>query len=104
MQQVNSYGAVLVNRLLHQTVELYCGDSGTQMNFSDYSSTNKSTIVGKIKEVVGDCLILEVNGIDVYLNVWTIKGAVATTQGFIKDVFCDEGANFNRRYGSKHSG
>lgn len=98
---LNPYAAAIYYHLKDREVEVYGGDAKTTLKFNDYDYSPKNMIVGIVKEVMGDCLILEVKGQSVFLNVWGIKAILPVSDSLsLKNVYRDDEFSFNRRYGA----
>lgn len=97
---LNPYAAAVYYYLKGQEVEVYCGDRKTTLKFNDYDYSPKNVIVGTLKEVMGDCLILEIKGEPVFLNTMNIKSIHPASEKLsLKDLHRDDEFQFNRRYG-----
>lgn len=98
--RLNPYAAAVYYHLKNQEVEVYCGDIKTTLKFNDYDYSPKNIIVGILKEVMGDCVILEIKGRPVFLNTISIKSIHPVSEKFsLKDAYQDDEFQFNRRYG-----
>lgn len=100
--ELHPYLAGLMFHLKDEMVEVFNGDSGTNLKFSEYEVPQKSVVRGKMIDAIGDCLILEVkqqNGIaKIYLNAWSISSVVPLNHPlFVKDVYSDAGFDLKRK-------
>jgi hypothetical protein len=97
--ETHPYLAGLMLHLGGEMVEVFNGDSGTNLKFSEYDLPQKSVIRGKMIEAIGDCLILEIKDhTKVYLNAWAISSVVPLKDPlFIKDVYDDAEFDLKRK-------
>ena len=88
------FGAVLKKRLLNKFIEVYQGDTHQSLTgYSDHSHEDKSVIYGKLVDVDGSCLILEVtregsvgyNVGYVYVNTWSVSSVTVPSSGISMD-------------------
>ncbi len=105
MPNLHPFIAAIIMKLQDKEVEVYLGDSGYSLKYSEYDFNLKNIIRGKVKEGIGDCLILEVGDIkksEVFVNSWSIKCIVPVDDPhFIKDVFTHEDGALGKRLGTK---
>ena len=83
-------------------IEINCGETSLQNNFSDFNIVQKSLIRGVLKQVIGDALIVHCvvkNTIKkVAVNCWTILTITEfNPQGGTKDIYYDEGLRLFRK-------
>jgi hypothetical protein len=98
MAELHGYCEALIHLHKDQEMEFYLGDVSTIMKQADADLYIKSVIVGTIRDAYGDCLIVEVNGTKILMNVWSIKLAIPYNSSvFIKDIFKDEIEGFSRK-------
>jgi len=75
-----SYAQAIGELLKGKMVEVFCGEQAKNLLFNDYEISQRSVIRGKIKDVIGDCLIIECErgGIknNAYVNGWQIQTIV----------------------------
>lgn len=89
------YAAALLSQLQGEEIEIYNGDIKTTQILQDREISQKNVVIGILKDVIGDCLIVEVfkNGRKglVYINAWTISHVMRVKDPlFLKDIFTDE--------------
>lgn len=100
--ELHPYLAGLMLHLKGELVEVFNGDSGTNLKFSEYDVPQKSVVRGRMVDAVGDCLIIEVKqdgGVaKAYLNAWCISSVVPLKDPlFVKDVYSDAGFDLKRK-------
>lgn len=76
-------------------VEVYCGDIKHTHILQDFSRAEKSIIRGRVKDAMGDCIILqcEKDGRtnDIFINCWSIS-TISPINGQLsmKEMYYDE--------------
>jgi len=89
------YAAALLSQLQGEEIEIYNGDIKTTQILQDREISQKNVVIGVLKDVIGDCLIVEVskNGRKglVYINAWTVSHVMRVKDPlFLNDIFTDE--------------
>jgi hypothetical protein len=87
--------------LIGESVEIYCGSSKRTVQYSDYEINERAVVRGKLKNIVGDCIVVEcsfkngetlkVHTNDIYINAWSVSGVCVPDASLsIVDMFIEE--------------
>lgn len=81
----HGFSTAIASRLIGKMVEIYTGEEFESLMYSEYNTIKYSVIYGRLMEVDGECLILEVtlNGVTnlMYVNSWSIKAICEPKKG-----------------------
>lgn len=92
---IHGYAAAALHLYKDKVVEINTGEVRTKHVMDQFEHEIKHVLRGKIREAIGDALVLEVNingkSKLVLINCWSIKSITALDgKGSLKDVYFDE--------------
>jgi len=91
LPKLHPYLQAIIHYLSNEKIEIHFGLTKTVLKQADADVNLKSILVGTVKEAFGDCLILDINGTNSYVNVWQIHNIIPIKdKKFIRDVYIDE--------------
>ncbi len=95
MVETHGYAVAALEMYKDKFVEIYMGDSATSLQFADCSVNQKNVVRGRLRDAIGDGLVLEceVNHQkqNVLINVWSIVIIMELEgHGNISDIYIDE--------------
>ena len=97
------YGAAVLAELQNKQVEVYCGDVRTTLNYSESDVSEKNIVCGVLKDVIGDCMLIECRSGKrcniVFLNCWAIKSVLGVNSSDLRThhVFTDSSQRMKLR-------
>lgn len=100
-----SFTAIIKRDLLGKNVEVYQGEEHQQHDYADFNNEIKTVIYGKLVEVAGACLILEVKNNNrkgkVYVNSWSVNSITETNNITIYEAYSAATDILNKRAKNK---
>jgi hypothetical protein len=79
------FAKAIAKRLLGKMVEIYTSDEHDTLNYAESNRHRNSVIHGKLVEVDGECIILEVTIRDktniMYVNSWSVQSICEPKNG-----------------------
>jgi len=85
------FADIIKRDLLGKYVEIYQGDEHHQHDYADFNNEIKTVIYGKLLEVEGACLIIEVKRNNhkgkVYVSSWSISSITETKQLTMQEAY-----------------
>lgn len=93
--QLHPFAAAILYHLKDQEVEIATGETKTTLKLDQYDYALKNIMIGKVRDAMGDCLMVEIKGTIAFLNVWSIK-TIVPCPFQLKNLYQDDEHNLRR--------
>lgn len=96
-----SFAEIIKRDLIGKNIEIYQGDEHHQHDYADFNNEIKTVIYGKLVEVEGACLIVEVKNNNrkgkIYVSSWSISSIVETSNITMHEAYSPATDILNKR-------